>query len=290
MTPSTRGKNPQRTRGRGTGPQGGQPRGHPPDPQTRAAQPDPHSTDPNSHTTPNRAPQPPASHITSARVLHHNAGQSNQRRPHPTPERQWKGPTTHHGTAIHSTTRSNTAHGTAAHCRATHHDKALHDTTHHNTMQRDAAQHGAARRATAQHTTAPDGMARHDRAERTKTQHRPTRHSSETRHDTARRTKAHHNTKARDTNRGSNPRKPPHTPEGGERRPQPWDNATPGHCTEAKGHRTPGNDGDAPPTQTATRTLKVAPQRRRDTEYPTPPNPRPQKTAWRNRPASRART
>ena len=69
--------NPQRTRDQGTGAQGGQP----PDP-------DPRSTDPTSQTTPKTAPQPPASDITSARVPHHEMGQSNQRRPHPTPERQ----------------------------------------------------------------------------------------------------------------------------------------------------------------------------------------------------------
>ena len=40
-TPRTRGKDPQRTRDQGTGPQGGQPRGHPPDPPTRTAQPGP---------------------------------------------------------------------------------------------------------------------------------------------------------------------------------------------------------------------------------------------------------
>ena len=87
-TPETRGKNPQRTRDQGTGPQGGQPRGHPPDPPTRTAQPDSRSTEPTSHTTPNRAPHPPASHITSARVPHHERGQSNQRRPRPTLELQ----------------------------------------------------------------------------------------------------------------------------------------------------------------------------------------------------------
>ena len=87
-TPRTRGKDPQRTVDQGTGPQGGQPRRHPPDPPTRAAYPYPRSTDPTSHATPNRGPQPPASHRTSARVPHHEAGQCNQRRPHPTPERQ----------------------------------------------------------------------------------------------------------------------------------------------------------------------------------------------------------
>ena len=85
---TSRGKGLQRTRDKGTGPQGGQPRGHPPNPPGRTAHPDPRNTDPTSHTAPNRAPQPPASHITSARVPHHEAGQSIQRRPHPTPGRQ----------------------------------------------------------------------------------------------------------------------------------------------------------------------------------------------------------
>ena len=83
-----RGKDPQRTQDQGTGPQGGQPRGCPSDPLGRTAHPDPRNTDPTSHTTPNRASRPPASHITSARVRHHKADQSNQRRPHPAPTRQ----------------------------------------------------------------------------------------------------------------------------------------------------------------------------------------------------------
>ena len=86
--PRTRGKDPQMTRDQGTGPPKGQPRGHLPDPATQTAHPDPRSTDPTSHTTPNRAPEPPASHITSACIPHHETGQSNQRRPHATPERQ----------------------------------------------------------------------------------------------------------------------------------------------------------------------------------------------------------
>ena len=85
-TPKTRGKDPQRTQDQGTGPQEGQPRGRPPDPPTRTAHPDPCSMDPTSHITPR--PQLPASHITSARVPHGETGQSNQRGPHQTPERQ----------------------------------------------------------------------------------------------------------------------------------------------------------------------------------------------------------
>ena len=100
-----RGKDPAGTRDQGTGPQGGLPRGHPPDPPGRAAHPDPGNTDPTSRTTPNRAPRPPASHINSARIPHNKAGQSNQRQRHPTPERRYNGPTTHHGTAKHGTTR-----------------------------------------------------------------------------------------------------------------------------------------------------------------------------------------
>ena len=44
LTPRTRGKDPQTTRDQVTGPQGGQPCGHPPDSPTRAAHPDPRST------------------------------------------------------------------------------------------------------------------------------------------------------------------------------------------------------------------------------------------------------
>ena len=100
----TRGTDPYGTPDQGTGPQGGQPRGHPPDPPTQTAHLDPRSTDPTNHTTPSRAPQPPASHITSACVPHHKTGQCSQRPPHPSPERQEEGPTEHHGTAVHGTT------------------------------------------------------------------------------------------------------------------------------------------------------------------------------------------
>ena len=79
---------------------------------------------------------------------------------------------------------------------------------------------------------------------------------------------------------GGEVNKPPHTPEGAE----------PARQTPARGHRTPGNNGGGPPTQAAARKLKPAPQRQKYTENPSPSNPEPQKVAWRNRPAGRART
>ena len=82
-------------RGHGTkaqAPREGKRRGHPPNPPGRMAHPDPRNRDPTSHTTPNGAPQPPASQITSSRVTHHEAGQSNQRQPHPRQYGSEKGP------------------------------------------------------------------------------------------------------------------------------------------------------------------------------------------------------
>ena len=49
--------------------------------------------------------------------------------------------------------------------------------------------------------------------------------------------------------------------------------------TPARGHRTLSNDGGGPCTQTATRKLKPAPRRRRDTENPSPLKPGPHETA-----------
>ena len=161
---------------------------------------------------------------------------------------------------------------------------AQHDTVRRGTAWRSQPRHG-----TTHHGTTRRGKARQRRAHR-KTAQPSTAQHGKARHDTARRTKAHHSTTGRDTNRGSNPSQPPHAPEGKETRPQPWDNTTPARRTPARGQRTPGNDGVSPPTQAATRKLKPAPQRRRDTESPTPLNPGPQETALRNRPAGRTRT
>ena len=156
------------------------------------------------------------------------------------------------------TRRQDTPQHDAVRCGTARRSHSGHGTTHHGKTRR-----GTARQKRAHHNTAQTNMAQDGRK----------------RNDTARSTTAHHNTKARDTNRRSNPSKPPHSPEGEETRPQLWDNATPAHCKPAKGQRTPGNDGGGPPTQTAIRQLKPAPQGRRNTEYPTPPNPR----AHRNR-------
>ena len=120
-TSRTRGKDPQRTRDQSTGPQGGQPRGQLPDPPARAAHPDPRSTDPTSHATPNRPSQPPASHKTTTRVPHHKAGQSNHRRPNLTPPPR------------HNMRQHGTPHGSAPPCNAPRQGTPRHDTPQHDT-------------------------------------------------------------------------------------------------------------------------------------------------------------
>ena len=251
--PRARGRDPQRTRDQSTGPQGGQPRGHLTDPPARAASPDPHSTDPTSRPTPNRIPQPPASHGLT-RTPHHDTGQTDLHRP----------TTAQHKAARHTAPQRVTVQRTT-----TKHPRAQHATT-----QRDAMRHGAAHHGTTRRNRVRPSGAHRNTARTTTTQH------SETRHDTARRTTAHHNTKARDANRGSNQNKPPHTPEG----------ALPARHTPVRGHRAPGNNGGGPPTQNATRNSIPAPRRQRDTENPSPQNPGPHEAAWRKRPADRART
>ena len=197
----------------------------------------------------------------------------------------------YHSTAIHGTTGGNTAHCTAAHPRTTHTQQG---TPRHNTPQQDTAQHGTARRnqprhGTTHHRTTQRGRAQQSRAHRNTAQTRTVQHGK-ARHHTARRTKAHHSTKARHTNRGSNPSKLPHSPQGEETRPQPWDNATPTRRTPARGHCTPGNNGDGRPTQASTGKLKPAPQRRSDRAIANPLEPGPHEIAWRNRPAGRPST
>ena len=194
-----------------------------------------------------------------------------------------------HDTLRHSDTRHNTKqhgipHRSALPCNAPRQSTPRHDTQQHDTALRGTARRGQPRHGTTQRCTAPQSRGHRNTAQTSMAQHRKARH------DTARPTKAHHSTKARDTNRGSNPSKPRHGPEGEEMRPQPGDNATRTRRTPARGHRTPGNDGDGPPTQAASRKLKPARQRRRDTENPTPLNPGPHETASRNGPAGRART
>ena len=181
-----------------------------------------------------------------------------------------------HHTPWHSDTRHNTRqHGTphqsAPRCNAPQQGTPQHDTPQHDTARRGRARRSQQRDSTTHHGTTRRDTARQSRAHRNTGQTSTAQHGK-ARHDTARRTKAHHSTKARDTNRGSNPSKPPHAPEGEQTRPQPWDNATPACRTLARGHRTHGNDNDGPTTETATRKLQPAPHRRRDTENPTPLN------------------
>ena len=173
----------------------------------------------------------------------------------------------------HRTTRGNTAHRTVR-CTAVQRTRTRHPKTRHTTTRRGATRHSAAHHGTTPCNTARQSRAHHNRAQTSTTQH------GEIRHDTPQRTKAHHNTKARDTNRGSNPSKPPHTPE----------NAAPARRTPARGRITPRKDGGGPPTQTASRSFKPEPRRQRDTEKPRPPHPGRHETSWRNRPASRSRT
>ena len=75
----TRDRNPQMTRDQGTGPQGGQPHGPSRDQPTRPTSPSgtpkPLQHGPSETLTPNRTPQPPASH-TPARTPHHDTGQA----------------------------------------------------------------------------------------------------------------------------------------------------------------------------------------------------------------------
>ena len=244
--------------------------------------PAPRSTDPTSHARPNPAPHPAASHITSARVR--TTKRANLASADPTPRQDGSEKAPPHTTAQQYTAQHEATRHTAPQPTAVQRTKTRHPTTRHTTTRHGATRHRTAHHSTTRRDTARQSRAHHNTAQTSTVQH------SKTGHNTARRTKAHHNTKARDANRGSNPSKPPHTPEGEETRPQPWDDATPARRTPATGHRTPGNDSSRPPTQTASRKLKPAPQRRRDTKNPTPPKPGPYETAWHNRPAGRART
>ena len=77
--PTTRDRNPQRTRDQRTGLQGGQPHGpsreRPTRPTSPSGTPKPPQHGPSEPPTPNRTPQPPASH-TPARTPHHDTGQA----------------------------------------------------------------------------------------------------------------------------------------------------------------------------------------------------------------------
>ena len=171
----------------------------------------------------------------------------------------------------HSTRQHSTPHRSTPPCNT-----PRRGTPRHNTPQQNAA-----RRRTARHTTARHGATQHNKAGRTATQHRPVRRSTakhaETQHSAPQYTttpKQGTLTEGLTHPSRSTPRKAPHQPA----THRQW------------GHHAPGKDGCGPPTQTAARKRKPAPRRRRDTEDPSPPNPGPHETAWRNRPASRARS
>ena len=124
--PRARDRDPQITRDHGTGPQGGQPHGHLPDPPARAARPGPHSTDPagHPHLTVPHSHQPatlrPALCTTTQARLTSTDPQRHNTRQHGTPHRsapQCKAPrqgTPKHNTPQHDATRRGTErHNTA---------------------------------------------------------------------------------------------------------------------------------------------------------------------------------
>ena len=91
--PRARDRDPKRTQDHGTGPQGGQPHGHLPDPPARATHPDPHSTDPASHPHLTAAPshqpatlRPALRTTTRARLTSTDPPRHNTRQ-HGTPHR-----------------------------------------------------------------------------------------------------------------------------------------------------------------------------------------------------------
>ena len=205
-----RGKDPQMTRDRSTGPEGGLPRGHLPDPPARAAHPDHDSTDPASQPTPNRTPQPQGCH-TPTRTPHHDKGGTDLHRPttaqkdaaqHTAPQRTrspeanspglpdspspCRGLHTYAQRAhnTHSPARlsvpvgrhpaplpfGNSAFGTP-HRSAPPCNAPRQGTPRHNTPQHDATQRGTARHSATQH-----GATWRDPAGRNATQHGPARH------------------------------------------------------------------------------------------------------------------
>ena len=122
-----RDRDPQRTRDQGTGPQGGQPHGHLPDPPARAARPGPHSTDPASHphltAPPSHQPATlrPAlrtmaqARLTSTDPPRHNTGQ--------------------HGTPHRSAPQCNAPRQRTSKCNTPQHDATRRGTERHNTAQ-----------------------------------------------------------------------------------------------------------------------------------------------------------
>ena len=121
---------------------------------------------------------------------------------------------------------------TTTQARLTSTDQPRHNTRQHDTPHRSAPQCIAPRQDTPNHNTP-----QHDATRRGTERHTTARHGA------TRRTTAHQNTKARDANQRSNQNKPPHSPKG----------TAPARHTQAKNHRTPGNNGGGPPTQTAAR-------------------------------------
>ena len=148
--PRTRDRDPQRTRDHGTGPQGGRPHGHLPDPAARAAPADPDSMDPASHP---HLTAPP-SHQLALRTT------TRARLTSTHPPR-------------HKTRQHGTPHRSAPQCNATRQGTPKHNTP----------QHDATRRGTERHTTARHGAPRRGPAGRNATRHSQTRRST-SKHDT----------------------------------------------------------------------------------------------------------
>ena len=111
-----RDRDPQRTWDQGTGPQGGQPHGRPPDPPARAARPGPHSTDPARHphlaAPPSHQPAtlwPALRTTTQARLTSTDSPRHNARQ---------------HGTLHHSAPKSNAPQHDATRCGTERHNTA----------------------------------------------------------------------------------------------------------------------------------------------------------------------
>ena len=182
----------------------------------------------------------------------------------PTPDHSPQPPTSH------APTRNPHHRPTTSQDEAARHSAPQRTTVQRNTTRRPKAQHATARRDATRHRAAHHCAIRRNTARPRTDQHNAARQN------TTRRSTAHHNTprhQARDANQGFNQIEPRHTPEG---------TAAARH-TQAKGHRTPGNNGGGRPTKAAAGKLKPAPRRRRDTA-----NPGPDEAAWHNRPAGRS--
>ena len=124
--PRARDRNPQRTRDQGTGPLGGQPLGHLPDPPARAARPGPHSTDPASHP---HLTAPPSHQPTTLRPALRTTTQARLTSTDP---------------PRHNTGQHGTPHRSAPQCNA----------PRQRTPKRNTPQHDATRRGTERHNTA----------------------------------------------------------------------------------------------------------------------------------------